>query len=68
MDNSRISFKRLHDDELLLLKKFLEENKTFDFDMIDSFMVEMNKKNGLFDNCYALVNKTAFIIQRPIGW
>lgn len=70
--DDRISFKRLNSEELRALRGFVntfkEFKKNITFDDVDGFMTDLNKKEGLFDNCSAQITKDAFIVQRPIGW
>lgn len=66
--NNTISLKRLTDKELHVLRSYMAKQKEFNFEMIDKFMEDQHKANGLFENCTAIVNKQHFIIQRPIGW
>lgn len=66
--NNTISFKRLTNKELDVLRSYMSKQKEFNFEMVDKFMEDQHSKHGLFENCSAIVNKHHFIIQRPIGW
>jgi len=68
MNKKNMSFKRLNKEENEAIDKFLVGRKSFTFEDIDSFLIDQNKKHGLFDNCSATVCNSVFIVQRPVGW